>query len=110
MRWFEPRGTWEDSEHPVFRCINCGNGIIVRRRRVIPGARVELIDLDVWGRMEYRWGRENPLPATEVPPTPSPDELVEQLRSVAGSGDHLVFLVAEAAEISEDEARRLLET
>jgi hypothetical protein len=110
MRWFEPRGTWEDSEHPVFRCINCGNGIIVRRRRVIPGARVELIDLDVWGRMEYRWGRENPLPATEVPPTPSPDELVDQLRSVAGSGDHLVYLVAEAAEISEDEARRLLET
>lgn len=109
MRWFEPRGLWEATEHPVFRCINCGNGIVVRQRRLIPGARVELIDLDVWGRMEYRWGRENPLPATEVPPTPSAHELVAQLRPLAGSGEHLVHLIAEAAEISEAEARGLLE-
>jgi hypothetical protein len=109
LTWFEPRGTWEDSEHPVFRCINCGNGIVVRQRRLIRGARVELIDLDVWGRMEYRWGRENPLPATEVPATPSADQLVEQLRADAVSGEHLVHLVAEAAEITEAEARKLLE-
>lgn len=112
LRWFEPRGTWADSDHPVFRCINCGAGIIVRARRVVR-ARVELIDLDEWGRMEYRWGRENPLPATEVPATPSAGELVEQMRAAsgagAGGGEHLVHLIAEAAEISEDEARRMLE-
>jgi hypothetical protein len=59
--------------------------------------------------MEYRWGRENPLPATEVPATPTGPELVEQLRSVAEGGDHLVHLIAEAAEITEAEARALLD-
>jgi hypothetical protein len=92
----------------VYRCINCGCGLALRPRRIARGARIELIDPDVWGRMEYKWGRENPLPATEVPPTPSPEELVRQLRATTADTDHLVHLVAEAAEVSESQVRRIL--
>jgi hypothetical protein len=108
QRGFEPRGTWADTDDPVYRCINCGCGLAVRPRRVVRGARVEQIDPDVWGRMEYKWGRENPLPATEVPPTPSAEELVRQLRATTPDTDHLVHLVAEAAEVSESQVRRIL--
>jgi hypothetical protein len=107
-RGFEPRGTLQDSDHPVYRCINCGSGIAIRRRPLIGRPRVEQIDADVWGRMEYQWGRENPLPATEVPPTPSPEELVSRLRGTTPDTDHLVHLVVEAAEVSESQVRRIL--
>jgi hypothetical protein len=107
-RGFESRGGSGDSESPVYRCINCGCGIVIRRRRLIGPPRVEQIDADVWGRMEYQWGRENPLPATEVPPTPSAEELVRQLRGTTPDTDHLVHLVAEAAEVSESQVRRIL--
>src|SRR3954451_24090007 len=63
-RGFEPRGSWGDTDHPVCRCINCGCGIALRPRPFGWGTRVEQVDPDVWGRMEYQWGRENPLPAT----------------------------------------------
>jgi hypothetical protein len=107
-RGFESRGGIGDSESPVYRCINCGCGVVIRRRRLIGPPRVEQIDADVWGRMEYQWGRENPLPATEVPPTPSAEELVRQLRGTTPDTDHLVHLVAEAAEVSESQVRRIL--
>jgi hypothetical protein len=110
QRGFEPRGSWEDTDHPVLRCINCGCGLVIRPRRLARGARVEQIDLDVWGRMEYTWGRENPLPATEVPAMPSAAELVRQFQETHGPApaDHLVHLIAEAAEVSDSEVRRLL--
>lgn len=108
QRGFEPRGTLAESESPVYRCINCGCGIVIRARRLIGRPRVEQLDLDVWGRMEYQWGRENPLPATEVPPTPSAEELVRLLRATTPDTDHLVHLVAEAAEVSESQVRRIL--
>jgi DNA-directed RNA polymerase subunit RPC12/RpoP len=108
QRGFEPRGFWEDTEDPVCRCINCGSGVAVRSRPFGWGARVEQIDPDVWGRLEYKWGRENPLPATEVPATPSAEELVRQLRETTVNTDHLVHLVAEAAEVSESAVRRIL--
>lgn len=107
-RGFESRGGNADPESPVYRCINCGCGIVIRRRRLIGPPRVEQIDADVWGRMEYQWGRENPLPATEVPPTPSAEELVRLLRGTTPDTDHLVHLVAEAAEVSESQVRRIL--
>lgn len=107
-RGFESRGTIEDADHPVCRCINCGCGVVVRKRPLGLGIRIEQIDPDVWGRMEYKWGRENPLPATEVPAIPSPEELVRQLRGTTGDPDHLVHLVAEAAEVSESQVRLLL--
>jgi hypothetical protein len=107
-RGFEPRGNWADTEDPVCRCINCGCGVAVRSRPFGWGVRVEQIDPDVWGRMEYKWGRENPLPATEVPATPSAEELVSQLRGTTVNTDHLVHLVAEAAEVSESSVRRIL--
>lgn len=107
-RGFESRGTWAATEDPVYRCINCGCGVAVRAKRIARGKRVERIDPDVWGRMEYTWGRENPLPATEVPATPSAAELVRQLRGSAADTDHLVHLVAEAAEVSESSVRRIL--
>jgi hypothetical protein len=106
-RGFEGRGVQPDSDSPVYRCLNCGSGVVLRRRLVGP-PRVEQIDADVWGRMEYKWGRENPLPATEVPPTPSAEELVRQLRGTTPDTDHLVHLVAEAAEVSESQVRRIL--
>jgi hypothetical protein len=81
---------------------------MIRQRRLLGRTRVEQIDPDVWGRMEYQWGRENPLPATEVPPTPSAEELVRQLRATTPDTDHLVHLVAEAAEVSESQVRRIL--
>jgi hypothetical protein len=108
QRGFEPRGNWEDTDDPVCRCINCGCGVALRSRPFGRGVRVEQIDPDVWGRMEYKWGRENPLPATEVPPTPSPEELVRQLRGSTTNTDHLVHLVVEAAEVSESAVRRIL--
>jgi hypothetical protein len=108
QRGFEPRGTHAESESPVYRCLNCGSGIVVRARRLIGRQRFEQIDPDVWGRMEYQWGRENPLPATEVPPTPSAEELVRHLRATTPDTDHLVHLVAEAAEVSESQVRRML--
>jgi hypothetical protein len=108
QRGFEPRGTWAESHNPVYRCINCGCGVAVCRRRVGWGVKVEQIDPDLWGRMEYKWGRENPLPATEVPPAPSAEELVSQLRGTTPDTDHLVHLVAEAAEVSESQVRRIL--
>jgi hypothetical protein len=107
-RGFESRGGLSDSESPVYRCINCGCGVVIRQRRLLGRTRVEQIDPDVWGRMEYQWGRENPLPATEVPPTPSAEELVRQLRATTPDTDHLVHLVAEAAEVSESQVRRIL--
>ena len=108
QRGFEPRGMRGDTANPVYRCINCGAGVAVCRRRVGWGVKVEQIEPDAWGRMEYKWGRENPLPATEVPPTPSPEELVRQLRATTADTDHLVHLVAEAAEVSESQVRRIL--
>jgi hypothetical protein len=99
QRGFEPRGTFPDSEDAVYRCINCGCGLIVKERRLLPKPKVEQIDLDLWGRMEYQWGRENPLPATEVPATPTVEELVRELRGSTHDLDHLVHLVAEAAEV-----------
>jgi hypothetical protein len=108
QRGFEPRGTLDDSESPVYRCINCGCGVVIRARRLVGRVRVDQIDGDVWGRMEYQWGRENPLPATEVPPTPSAEELVRLLRASTPDTDHLVSLVAEAAEVSESQVRRML--
>ena len=107
-RGFESRGTWGDSDDPAYRCINCGSGVAVRPNRLLRGTRVERIDPDVWGRMEYAWGRANPLPATDVPATPSPEELVRQLRGTTADTDHLVHLVAEAAEVSESSVRRIL--
>jgi len=107
-RGFEPRGMLADTDSPVYRCINCGCGIAIRRRPLVRRPRVDQIDPDVWGRMEYQWGRENPLPATEVPPTPSPEELVRQLRSTTVDTNHLIHLVAEAAEVSESQVRRIL--
>jgi hypothetical protein len=107
-RGFESRGGPDRSESPVYRCINCGCGIVIRERRLLGRPRVEQIDPDVWGRMEYQWGRENPLPATEVPPTPSAEELVRLLRATTPDTDHLVHLVAEAAEVSESQVRRIL--
>ena len=98
----------EATDHPVCRCINCGSGVALRSRPLGFGVRVEQIDPDVWGRMEYQWGRENPLPATEVPPTPSAEELVDQLRGTTVNTDHLVHLVAEAAEVPESHVRRML--
>ena len=108
QRGFEPRGAWGDTHNPVYRCINCGAGVAVCRRKIGWGVKVEQIDPDVWGRMEYKWGRENPLPATEVPATPSPEELVRRLRATTADTDHLVHLVAEAAEVSESQVRRIL--
>lgn len=108
QRGFEPRGTWHDTDDPVCRCINCGSGVALRSRPFGWGVRVEQIDPDVWGRMEYQWGRENPLPATEVPPTPSAEELVRQLRGTTADTEHLVHLVAEAAEVSESQVRQIL--
>jgi hypothetical protein len=108
QRGFEPRGNRAGTDDPVYRCINCGSGLAVRSRRIVPGVWVEQIDPDVWGRMEYTWGRENPLPATEVPATPSAEELVRQLRGTTADTDHLVHLVAEAAEVSESQVRRIL--
>lgn len=107
-RGFEPRGTWAETDSPVFRCINCGCGIAIRRRPLGIGVRVDQIDADAWGRMEYKWGRENPLPATEAPATQSAEELVRQLRGTTPNTDHLVHLVAEAAEVSESQVRRIL--
>lgn len=107
-RGFESRGGLDDSESPVYRCINCGCGIVIRQRRLLGRARVEQVDPDVWGRMEYQWGRENPLPATEVPATPSAEELVRLLRATTPDTNHLVSLVAEAAEVSESHVRRIL--
>jgi hypothetical protein len=107
-RGFESRGTWGASDDPAYRCINCGSGVAVRPNRLLRGTRVERIDPDVWGRMEYAWGRANPLPATDVPATPSPEELVRQLRGTTADTDHLVHLVAEAAEVSESSVRRIL--
>src|SRR4051794_28315375 len=100
-RGFESRGTIEDAEHPVCRCINCGSGVVVRKRPFGLGVRVEQIDPDEWGRMEYKWGRENPLPATEVPPIPSPEDISRHLRGTTGVPDPLGHFVAEAAEVSE---------
>jgi hypothetical protein len=108
QRGFEPRGNREDSDDPVYRCINCGGGVALCRRKIGWGVRVEQVDPDVWGRMEYQWGRENPLPATEVPPIPSPEELIRRLRPTTPDEDHLVHLVAEAAEVSESQVRRIL--
>ena len=108
QRGFEPRGSWGDTDNAAYRCINCGSGVALRRRKVGWGVKVEQIDPDVWGRMEYKWGRENPLPATEVPATPSAEELVRQLRPTTPDTDHLVHLVAEAAEVSESQVRRIL--
>jgi hypothetical protein len=107
-RGFESRETLEGSDDPVCRCINCGCGVVVRPRPLGLGVRVEQVDPDVWGRMEYKWGRENPLPATEVPATPSAEELVRLLRGTTANTDHLVHLVAEAAEVSESQVRRIL--
>jgi hypothetical protein len=108
QRGFEPRGALAGGESPVYRCINCGCGVSVSPRPFGLGVRVEQVDPDVWGRMEYSWGRENPLPATEVPATPSAEELVRQLRGSTVNTDHLVSLVAEAAEVSESSVRQLL--
>lgn len=108
QRGFEPRGTLADRDDAVYRCINCGSGIALVRRWLGWGLRVEQIDPDVWGRMEYQWGRENPLPATEVPPTPSPEELIRLLRPTTPDTDQLVHLVAEAAEVSELQVRQIL--
>lgn len=108
QRGFEPRGTRREGDDPVYRCLNCGAGVALVRRRIGWGMRVEQIDPDVWGRMEYQWGRANPLPATEIPPIPSPEELVRQLRPTTPDTDHLVHLVAEAAEVSESQVRRIL--
>ncbi|MEA2422891.1 MAG: hypothetical protein QOF55_1990 [Thermoleophilaceae bacterium] len=108
QRGFEPRGNPEERDNPVYRCINCGCGVEVCSRPFGWGVRVEQIDPDVWGRMEYKWGRENPLPATEVPATPSAEELVRQLRGTTVDTDHLIHLVAEAAEVSESQVRRIL--
>jgi hypothetical protein len=107
QRGFEPRGTWGHTDNPVYRCINCGCGVAVCRRRLGLGVRVEQIDPDVWGRMEYKWGRENPLPATDVPATPSAEELIRQLRG-SHPDDFLIHLVAEAAEVRESEVRRII--
>src|SRR4051794_583918 len=108
QRGFEPRGNREDSDDPVYRCINCGGGVALCRRKIGWGGRGEQGDPDVWGRMEPQWGRETPLPATEVPPIPSPEELIRRLRPTTPDEDHLVHLVAEAAEVSESQVRRIL--
>jgi hypothetical protein len=107
-RGFEPRGTWQDTGKPIYRCINCGCGIIVSTWLLGWGTRVEQIDADAWGRMEHRWGRENPLPQTETRAAPSAEELIHQLRGTTPSLDHLAHLIAEATELPDARVRELI--
>ena len=108
-RLFEERGALPDGGDPVYRCVNCGCGIATKRRRGRPGMRARLIDPDVWGRMEYSWGRENPLPETEAAPVLDPESLLREFKAAGVTGDHLVHLVAEAAELPAGEVRALLD-
>ena len=108
-RLFEERGTLPDGDDLVYRCVNCGCGIATRRRRGRLGIRARLIDPDVWGRMEYCWGRENPLPETDAPPVLDPAALLREFLAAGVTGDHLVHLVAEAAELPTRDVRALLD-
>lgn len=108
-RLFESRGTLPDTDDEVYRCVNCGCGVATRRRRGRLGTRARMIDPDVWGRMEYRWGRENPLPETEAAPILDPTALLREFIAAGVTGEHLVHLVAEAVELPAADVRQLLD-
>jgi hypothetical protein len=108
-RLFEERGTMPDGGDEVFRCVNCGCGVAIRRRRGRLGTRARMVDPDEWGRMEYCWGRENPLPETEAAPVVDPTAILREFIAAGLSGEHLVHLVAEAAELPAGDVRALLD-
>jgi hypothetical protein len=109
MTMFAERGSDERGSE-LLRCSNCGCGFsvvpsgLLRRK-----PRVELIDPDVWARMELAWERSNPLPSTAAPATPDPHELAAGLLMAGLSGPHVVHQLAEAADLTEADARRLLD-
>lgn len=108
---FEERGTLEGSDREVLRCRHCGAGMTVRHARLTGRRRLELIDPAAWGRMEDDWYRQHPISEVSVPEAErlEPRELAGRLREAGVEGEPLLFLVAEAAWISEDEARRLID-
>ena len=104
---FGDRGIAEDGLS-IVRCGNCGCGFHVMPRRLLRRVRARLIAPDEWARMEHAWERDNPLPATAAPPLPDPRALAEELAGSGVIGAHTVHQLAEATELSEDEARALL--
>ena len=105
---FSDRGH-DDRGNPVIRCVNCGCGFVVAGRGLLrKRLRGQLIEPDSWARMELIWERNHPLPATAAPPMPDARELAERLIDAGLSGPHVVHQLAEATELSEDEARQLL--
>jgi hypothetical protein len=102
--WREPTPEGD----PTVRCGNCGSGFAMRRSSVLRRMRTRPVDPDVWSRMEAQWERNNPLPATAAPPLPDARELAEGLLAAGLGGPHVVHQLAEATELSEDEARRLM--
>ena len=104
---FADRGTTDDGSRLV-RCGNCGTGLHVGRRRLLGRPRVRIVDPDEWGQVEQQWERRNPLPATAAPPPPDARTLAAELAGRGDAGPHLVHQLAEATELTEDEARALL--
>ena len=103
---FADRGTTDDGSRLV-RCGNCGAGLDVRRGW-LGKARTRLVDPDEWARVEQQWERRNPLPSTAAPPLPDARTLAEDLAGRGDAGPHVVHQLAEATELTEDEARALL--
>src|SRR3954470_8466721 len=105
---FHERGHDEHGS-PVMRCVNCGCGFVVTARGLMrKRVRGVLIEPDLWARMELIWERNNPLPATAAPPMPDPRAVAAGLIDAGLSGPHVVHQLAEATELSEDDARALL--
>jgi hypothetical protein len=105
---FSDRG-WDEHGSAVVRCGNCGCGfVLVARGLLRRRSRGQLIEPDAWARMEQIWERTHPLPSTAAPPMPDPHELAEALIMAGLSGEHVVHQLAEAADLSEAEASRLL--
>jgi hypothetical protein len=105
---FADRG-WAEDGRPVLRCGNCGCGFVLRSGGLVrKRMRGQLIEPDLWSRMEQIWERNNPLPATAAPAIPDASELARQLAATEAPTPHLVHQLAEAAELSEEEALRLL--
>ena len=106
---FSDRG-WDEHGSPVVRCGNCGCGFVVVPRGLLRRrTRTQLIEPDVWARMELIWERNHPLPATAAPPMPDPYAVAEGLVEAGLSGPHIVHQLAEATELSEADARRVLD-
>ena len=106
---FGDRGSDEHGS-PVVRCGNCGCGFVIAPRGLLRRRpRAQLIEPDVWARMEQIWERNHPLPATAAAPVVDPHALAQDLVDAGLSGPHIVHQLAEATEVSETDARRLLD-